>query len=643
MQKAAQLFNQKIVKKEKQLEKIVDLNARLSLLKELSEYYSFTQHDKSIKYLNELKQLSLENNNQEYQAYAHAIQSFLENQKYNYNGAILHLQAAKKIFEEQRINDQIANAYIELGGSYFNLNSLDESDIYLEQASRFVSEEMDGSIKAKLLHRKAQLYTRRFVYDKTIDLLFEAKWILESQKEEITVRDYYILALIYSGLGYSYMKLEKIKESAKSYLKTIEICETFGFKMRLSWYYNHAGNAYSALGKYKKASKYFKKAKSNTYGFPNNEVKASAYANLGQIGFIKGDFKQALKMYKNAKALYLKSKGNDANFNASVLERYRAHLFGGEGKINKALKHYKAAIKLAVKSNDYKQMSAVYKDLSDFYEELDDYKKAFEYRKRFTESRDKFIDEERDRVVTELEVKYETEKKERETELLRLQTTELQLKALRAQMNPHFIFNSLNSIQGYITSDNPEQATIFFAKFSRLIRNSLEFSEFDVIPLEDEVQFLEDYLTLEKERFKGDFDFSIYIDDEVEEDIMGIPPMIIQPYIENCIKHGVRNVKNGFVKLSFEMIDDENLICTIEDNGIGRELASVQQKEYQDSSHRSMGAMITKERLDLFNDGSNKQLSTKTIDLKDENGNPIGTKVEVRIPIMEIDKNFYNH
>ncbi len=641
LQIATQL-NQDISQKEKQLTNTGGLEQRLQIIKELAEFYSFTDLKKAEDYLIQLRKLAEAKNKPEHLAFYHSYNAFLENQLYNYNWAIAHQKKAKAIFEEEGFSEQLIDIYVELAGTYFNLNMLDESDNWLEQAARLLKTHPNAFLEARLLYRRAQLYTRKFVYDKTIDLLLEARSLMESSNNKKSLKDYHTLAQIYSGLGFSYMKVEKLSESVVSYLRTIDICETFNFKMRLAWYYLHTGNAYSALGKFKKAGKYFKKAITDTPEDPSQYARAGASANLGQIYFIRGNYKSALSMYDYAEKLYSEGQGLDDDFNFSVLERYRAHLHAELDDERKALDHYKTALNFAIKSNDYKQMSAVYKDLAEFYEDQEDYKKAYEFHTKHTESREKFIDKEKNRVISEMVIKYETEKKEQETEFLRLQTTELQLKALRAQMNPHFIFNSLNSIQGYITGNHPEQAAIFFSKFSRLIRNSLEFSEFDVIPLEDEVQFLEDYLSLEKERFKGDFDFSIQIDDEVEEDIMGIPPMIIQPYIENSIKHGVRDVKNGFVNITFEMEDEENLICIIQDNGVGRQVALQRQIEYQDKAHRSMGTMITQERLELFNHSSNKKLSTKTFDLKHPDGSPAGTKVEVRIPVMEIDKNFYN-
>ncbi len=640
---ASEYINSTIEKKERKLIDTNQLADRIVLLKDLVHHYSFVNIKKAEHYLIHYRELAEALNNNEHLAFYHMYTAFLENQQYRYHFAITHFKTAAQLFEDEGLTHNVNDLFLDLAATYSNMNMIAESEFYIDTADRWIEKQGDTILKSRSLYRRANSYLRRFVYDKSIEVLMDSKNLLENYTEGyLDIKDYHNLAQIYGSLGFIYNKVEKINEGVDAYLQAIEISEKFGFVTRLSWYYLHIGNSFSSLRKYKQAGIYFRKAITGTPHDLSTHSKASASANLGHIYFRRGNYDSALSMYGYAEKLFKENKGLDDNYNFSVLELYRAQLHLDLGNEAKAMEHYEQAIQFALKSEDYKQMATIYKDLADLYERKEDYKMAYQYQKEYLETRDKFLDEEKNRAFTELEVKYETEKKERETELLRLQTTELQLKALRAQMNPHFIFNALNSIQAYITGGNPEQATLYFSKFSRLIRNSLEYSEFDVIPLEDEVQFLEDYLELEKERFKGDFDFNISIDAEVEEDIMGIPPMIIQPYLENAIKHGIRDVKNGFIKLSFEMEEDETLLCVVEDNGIGRKKAVLRQKDYQNESHRSMGTLITQQRLDIINQNNiDKGLSTLVIDLKDDNQQPKGTRVEIRLPILAIDNKFY--
>ena len=171
------------------------------------------------------------------------------------------------------------------------------------------------------------------------------------------------------------------------------------------------------------------------------------------------------------------------------------------------------------------------------------------------------------------------------------------------------------------------------------MRSSLEYSELEIISLENEIEFLEDYLTInQKLRFDNKLEFSIIVDEEIEEDITGVPTMIVQPYIENAIEHGIRPKKGGFIKIDFKLVDDDSILCIIEDNGIGR----VRAKEFQDRDnyhlrHKSRGVSITERRLEILHSTRKDKFSTRTIDLYDPlSKEALGTRVEVQIPIVEL-------
>jgi LytS/YehU family sensor histidine kinase len=222
---------------------------------------------------------------------------------------------------------------------------------------------------------------------------------------------------------------------------------------------------------------------------------------------------------------------------------------------------------------------------------------------------------------------------------LRLQATKLQLKALRAQMNPHFLFNALNAIQNFITSNDIVSATKYLARFAQLMRQSLDYSDMEIISLEKEIAFIRDYLQInEKLRFKDRLRFDIIVDDDIEEDILGVPTMIVQPYVENAIEHGLRSRENGFVEVKFSLIDDHTILCTIRDNGIGRRAARMQRlQDPQFQNHRSRGTSITEKRLQILHQSKADEVFVETIDLYDpETGEVQGTMVKVKIPVFEI-------
>ncbi len=223
--------------------------------------------------------------------------------------------------------------------------------------------------------------------------------------------------------------------------------------------------------------------------------------------------------------------------------------------------------------------------------------------------------------------------KEREAEFER-QLASVKMDALRAQMNPHFIFNSLNSIEHFINKNDSRKAAEYLNSFARLIRLILQNSRSELVPLEDELEAIRLYLEMEKLRFSGSFDFGIYIGDNVDVDAIRIAPMLIQPYIENAIWHGLMNRPEdteGKVSLQLEQAGGE-LFCIIEDNGIGREKAMAINARKAKAGRRSLGMKITAGRMELINKLYNSHTSAIIHDLKDAAGNPLGTRVELALP-----------
>jgi len=214
------------------------------------------------------------------------------------------------------------------------------------------------------------------------------------------------------------------------------------------------------------------------------------------------------------------------------------------------------------------------------------------------------------------------------------QLFELEQKSLRMQMNPHFIFNSLNSIQSFILTNDTDRAINYLGKFSQLIRLILSNSRESFIPVKDEIQTLQYYLSLEQLRFENEFDYTITVDEKIDDEFICIPPMLIQPFVENAILHGILHRHDkGIVNISLTL-KENSILCIIEDNGVGRARAQ-QIKNESGLKHKSRGMVITKERLDILNKQSQEQITVHVTDLKDDKGNATGTRVEILIPVSE--------
>ena len=211
--------------------------------------------------------------------------------------------------------------------------------------------------------------------------------------------------------------------------------------------------------------------------------------------------------------------------------------------------------------------------------------------------------------------------------------TNLRLENLRSQMNPHFIFNALNSIQDYIISNEKELASSYLVKFSRLIRMYLDYSQQNEITLEEELNALKLYLELEKVRFEDELQYDISVDNQLNTKQIKVPSLFIQPYVENALKHGLlHKLNNRKLHIEAKIIQQNKLQITVEDNGIGREQSEKLKRPNQ--QHKPFATKANEERVHLYKNKLKRDIAIITNDLYDENGVAAGTKVVITMPIQ---------
>lgn len=221
--------------------------------------------------------------------------------------------------------------------------------------------------------------------------------------------------------------------------------------------------------------------------------------------------------------------------------------------------------------------------------------------------------------------------------LVTRQIADLEAKALRAQMNPHFVFNSLNAIQECIVTGKIEEAYAYLSQFSRLLRLVLEHSDMTEVSLHDELEVLSLFVSLEKLRFRNDMQYTLNVEKDLDDEEIRIPPMLIQPHLENAIWHGLRH-KEGekILTLSIAEIIPGYLQVVIEDNGVGRvKAAALRQDRLGDHKHKSIGKQLSGNRLELLRKNHPKA-NMEIIDLYDDDGMASGTRVLLVIPISDI-------
>lgn len=209
----------------------------------------------------------------------------------------------------------------------------------------------------------------------------------------------------------------------------------------------------------------------------------------------------------------------------------------------------------------------------------------------------------------------------------------LEIKALRAQMNPHFIFNCMNTIDAYILRKRFMEASDYLQKFSKLIRKILENSESQTISIEQEIQTLKLYIELEQERFSDSFTYVLDIQSELQDSDYQIPSLVLQPFVENAILHGIRHLteRKGEVIVKMRKIEEKGkepiLYCEVQDNGVGRKASGIINQQRQ-SSHKSMGVNVTIERIKTYQAIYGSKMETLVIDLNE------GTRVEIKLPLI---------
>jgi LytS/YehU family sensor histidine kinase len=216
------------------------------------------------------------------------------------------------------------------------------------------------------------------------------------------------------------------------------------------------------------------------------------------------------------------------------------------------------------------------------------------------------------------------------------QVAELEAKALRAQMNPHFVFNCLNTIQEYVITGKVEEAYTYLSKFARLLRLVLEQSEHAEVNLSDELEVLTLYVSLEQIRFRGEMEFEFSIADDLQDEDISIPTMLLQPHLENAIWHGLRN-KPGHKQLLMQINRSSPgyLEVIIEDNGVGREKAAALRRErLGPQSYKSKGRQLAQQRIDILQ-REYPETTMETSDITATDGTVTGTRVRILMPVLD--------
>ncbi len=596
--------------------------------------------------------------------------------------SVQYLNSAIRLGEATENPNWLGRAYLEVSGNLWPKGRLVEAKSVIAKLDSLLPRMNDKRLVATVLMEKGVVHLFSGDHQQAIDYLFEAL----NQYEEIN--DSLGSSLSYTYIGNAHVSLGYPDQAKEYYESALKMARLVNYTKGQANALGNMGRVYRASQEYEQSLYYYRQslAMNQELDFPEDE--RIDLHNIGTIYFKLKKLDSARLFFDQAKKLAREINSQRgillANHATAVLEARR----GNYAQANKLLdQSLELAQQLAMKQS----VKNIYRSYSYNYEDLGEYKKALEYRIKYEKLHDSLINENHLNRITELGVQYQTAKKNEKIALLskqkelnearleqqstqnqalwggllliititvlvvyllrqrlinqrlmsakneeiktaqfKQQLSELEMKALRAQMNPHFMFNCLNSINRMVLSGDNRNAARYLTKFGKLIRLMLENSEHPTVSLADELTMLESYLELERLRFKEKISYHIRVDDRIDRETTLLPSMVLQPFIENAILHGLMHKNTpGLVEISISQ-NKLGLKCTIQDDGVGREQSLVLQ-ESQASKKKSMGMQITEQRLKIFTKNKLRDLVSIT-DLKDSMNRALGTRVDVLIP-----------
>lgn len=485
---------------------------------------------------------------------------------------------------------------------------------------------------------------------------------------------------VYTNLGLVYKNLNNLDLSEKYHQQAITFYQESGNVQMEALALSNLANVYQVRKKNDEARALYLQAIQINQKIGNERRLASDFSNYGIFLKGTGEPDSATYFFTRARDLYLRS---EDKLNLSLVLLELADLAkNGQNGWSEAIKVQEQALDLAIQSESLVRQKDAWLALSESYEQLNKPEKALEAFKNYTLIKDSIFNDENDRKILRLQIEHDygirearikaqfeldksimlaqsakeklitniylysfialtitgfllfylTRKRNqaqnaRKEAEVKARMAELELTALRAQMNPHFIFNSLNSISNFLLKNEPDEADYYLTRFSRLIRMILESSDQKEIQIAHEIELIEHYINIEALRLGKKLHFQVNISEKLDADHTMIPPLLLQPIIENSIWHGIAHIEgDGVISLGIDSMDDTILI-TVSDNGKGR-MNHNEETANLKSAKKSMGMKIIQERLDILNRSKSVQADFCYRDL-----NP-GFEVEMKLPVQ---------
>lgn len=635
---------------------------KTDILLQLSQIYRSKSLDTAKLYTNQSLQIALALEDKKKIAQTYAELGMVHIMEGQYKEAIEIIDKGLLALDDTE-NETTYQLIHNKGSALVYSGELDEGLKFFYEALSYHETKKDTMKIAGLLNNIGVIHFHKGEYEKAMQKMIESAEMYENAGQESSAADNYgNIAMIYNESGDYHKAVEYSERSLQLYIQTEDYYSQTGQLINLANIYKNTDSLDKSILYLKRA---LKNAKENSY----INFEALAYSNLGNVYEKQGLYNKAAETILNSINVYKQT--GDAIGEAKNL-RFLGRIYKNQGNYQQALLYLNKSESISEKIKLISEYYEIWLEKSEVYELMNNPGKSLDYYKKYISAKDSIFNEEKNRQITEIETKYQTEKKEKELIELtaendrnkltilkniyflyslfamimlilltgfflfrenriknRQKTLELEQKLFRSQMNPHFIFNSLAAIQFYITKNKPIEASAFLSDFAKLMRLVIENSREEYISLDQEIETMKYYLEMQKLRFENNFSDSFEVDKNLEIDYVMIPPMLTQPFIENALEHAFTNKREN--NQLFIRYHQENgyLNVEVEDNGIGRKEALKQ----KNPKHKSFALSVTKSRLEKLNRRKSQKIHFELIDLKSGTGEASGTKVKFSIPL----------
>ncbi|WP_164977471.1 tetratricopeptide repeat-containing sensor histidine kinase [Ancylomarina salipaludis] len=545
------------------------------------------------------------------------------------------------------------------GVSYFYQAVYDTALVHFYQAiPEFKKAEQKLDV-GKVWNNIAVIYRRTNKAELALEGYLKAKEIYEKLGYKKGI------ATIYFNVGGVYQSLGNFLETEHYYLMAKSLFEDLDYGARLGEVNMNLGVLYLEQKQYDRALRYLNKSEIFIEEYGNLPQKGELLLNFGEVAFYKKEYEKALSYYDKCEEIRIRI-SDFWGLPKSYI--YSAQCLTELERYDEAFDKLKKSEDICLKYKLSEDLEKTYLQKSIILEKKKDFEQALVYNKKVQFIRDSLKLDDRTQRLNQLEFIHYLDLKEKELEIKdlalsrknifllslmiliilatafvlfyirsrsyrnKLQTLSLEQKVRLSQMNPHFLFNSLSVIQDFILDNDNDKAFSYLSKLSGLVRGVLENSTQDYITVREELDILSAYIELQNLRFGQGISYRFDIDSEIDLDEIRIPPMLVQPIIENALVHGeLRNNPEAEIKLCLlKNKDTNNIDFSIEDNGVGIDI-----KKKPGSTHKSMGTKILHDRVRIYNYYSKNTLSIDVIDLKTLNKNLHGTRVSFSIPLCK--------